>query len=342
MSLEPADLYPRLHKALDPAYAIIAGEPLQALEVADAIRAAAVAQGYTERSVIDLAADERGGWEAFATAAQACSLFGERALLDLRLPTGKPGTQGANLLQRYFNQPARDRVVLLQLPYLDKGQRNSAWFTAVQAQAVVIQTRPVPAQRLGAWIRARVEQAGMRITPDAVSFLAQQVEGNLLAARQEIAKLALLEIQEIDLPILQAQLMDMARFDLYEFANATLLGDAGRALRMLRGMRESGGAELLILWVLTRDIRALTQAAQRRAQGASIAQAVQGVWGTSQEGLRRALTRFDLRQAWTLLEQAAEVDRVIKGRSAGNLDQHLLNLTAALSGQPLHQAKFKV
>lgn len=338
MLIDPPELYPRLQKALDPAYAIIAGEPLQALEVADAIRAAAVAQGYTERSIIDLLADDRGAWEAFATAAQACSLFGERSFLDLRLPTGKPGTQGAALLQRYFSQPAPDRVVLLQLPYLDKAQRNSAWFTAVQEQSVVIQTRTVPPQRLGAWIRARVEQAGMRITPDALSFLAQQIEGNLLAARQEIEKLALLDIQEIDLPTLQAQLMDMARFDLYEFANATLLGDTARALRMLRGMRESGGSELLILWVLTRDIRALIQATQRRAQGASISQAVQGVWGTSQEGLRRALNRFDLRQAWALLEQAAQVDRVIKGRSAGHLDQHLLNLTAALSGQPLHKA----
>jgi DNA polymerase III subunit delta len=322
-----------LARGLRPLYVVLGEEPLQALEAADAIRAAARTAGFAARTVLDLSAV--GDWNAFEAAVRDRSLFAERGLIDLRLPSGKPGKVGAEHLKRYAEAPAPDLVMLLQLPRPDKDMRRAAWFKAMERAALVVHARPVPPARLGAWIRERLSRAGMTIQDDALALLAARVEGNLLAARQEVEKLALAGVTEVDLETLQQGLSDMARFDLFELPATALSGQTARALRMLRGMLAEGQPEPLILWALSRDIRALAQAAQRRAAGEASANVVKGFWGTDAGALRKALDRVDAPAALALLARAAQVDRVIKGRETGNAGRQLLDLVAALSGRPL-------
>ncbi|MFO8005894.1 DNA polymerase III subunit delta [Thioalkalivibrio sp.] len=332
-TLDPARLDSALARGLRPIYVILGEEPLQALEAADAIRASARAAGFADRTVLDLSA--AADWSAFEAAIRDRSLFAERGLIDLRLPSGKPGKVGAEHLKRYAERPAPDLVLLLQLPRPDKDLRRAVWFKSLERAAVVVHARPVSPAHLGGWIRERLARVGMTIRDDALALLAARVEGNLLAARQEVEKLTLAGVTEVDLEILQQGLADVARFDLFELPSTALSGQTARALRMLRGMLAEGQPEPLILWALSRDIRALAQAAQRRAAGESPANAVKGFWGTDVGALRKALERIDAPAALVLLARAAQVDRVIKGREAGNAGRQLLDLVAALSGRPL-------
>ncbi|AHE99199.1 DNA polymerase III subunit delta [Thioalkalivibrio paradoxus] len=336
MTLDPEQLEPALARGLKPVYAILAEEPLQALEAADAVRAAARAAGFGARTVLDLGAS--GDWNAFEAAVRDRSLFAERGLIDLRLPSGKPGRIGAEHLARYARAPEPDLILLLQLPRPDRDMRKAAWFKALERAAVTVHARPVPPNRLGAWIRGRLERAGLRIEPDALALLAARVEGNLLAARQEVDKLKLAGVTEIDLDTLRQGLADSARYDLFELPSVALSGDAARALRMLRGMLAEGQPEPLILWALARDIRALARACERRAAGEPAAQATRGFWGTDAAALRKAVDRVPPADARRLLVQAASVDRVIKGREPGNVGRQLVDLVAALSGRPLQAA----
>ena len=322
--MDAARLESELARGIRPVYVILGEEPLQGLEAADAVRAAARASGFAARTVLDLSA--AGDWNAFEAAIRDRSLFAERGLIDLRLPSGKPGKAGAEHLRRYAERPAPDLVLLLQLPRPDKDMRRAAWFKVLERAAIVVHARPVPPARLGAWIRERLSRAGMTIRDDALA---------LLAARQEVEKLALAGATEVDVETLQQGLADMAHFDLFELPSTALSGQTARALRMLRGMLAEGQPEPLILWALSRDIRALAQAAQRRAAGETPANAVKGFWGTDAGALRRALDRVDAPAALALLARAAQVDRVIKGRETGNAGRQLLDLVAALSGRPL-------
>ncbi len=333
MALDAQQLDAVLARGLQPIYVILAEEPLQALESGDAIRAAARAAGFSSRTVLDLAAT--GDWSVFEAAIRDRSLFAERGLIDLRLPSGKPGRVGAEHLKRYAGQPAPDLVLLLQLPRPDTDLRRAAWFKALERDAVVVHARPVPPARLGAWIRERLARVGITIRPEALALLAARVEGNLLAARQEVEKLRLAGVTDVDIEVLQEGLADVARFNLFELPAVAMSGQTARALRMLRAMLAEGQPEPLILWALSRDIRALAQAAQRRAAGETQGNAGKGFRGTDTAALRKALDRVDAGAALDLLARAAQVDRVIKGRESGSPGRHLLNLVAALSGRPL-------
>lgn len=333
MALDAQQLDAVLTRGLQPIYVILAEEPLQALESGDAIRAAASAAGFSSRTVLDLAAT--GDWSAFEAAIRDRSLFAERGLIDLRLPSGKPGRVGAEHLKRYADQPARDLVLLLQLPRPDSELRRAAWFKALERHSVVVHARPVPPARLGSWIRERLARAGISIRPDALALLAGRVEGNLLAAQQEVEKLRLAGVTDVDVETLQEGLADVARFNLFELPATAMSGQTARALRMLRAMLAEGQPEPLILWALSREIRALAQAAQRRVAGESPGNAAKGFRGTDAVALRKALDRIDAGAALDLLARAAQVDRVIKGRERGSPGRHLLDLVAALSGRPL-------
>jgi len=331
MALDPARLTGELKRGLAPIYMLLAEEPLQAIEAADAIRAAAREQGFLERTVLDMTA--QSDWGAFEAAIRDRSLFAERAVLDLRLATGKPGRAGGDHLKTYAAHPQADLVLLLQLPRPDRDMRRAAWFKALEKQAVVIHARPIPPGQLGGWIRQRLQGRGLRITDEALGLLVSRVEGNLLAARQEIEKLALAGVTEIDLEVLAEATTDAARFELFALAPAALRGDARHALRMLEGLLEEGQPEPLILWALARECRMLVQAMERRAAGASDREAFQGSFGDGQKALRQAMARMDLAAARGLLGDAARVDRVIKGQETGNARRLLLDLVARMAGR---------
>jgi DNA polymerase-3 subunit delta len=331
LTLDSLHLGPALAKGLGPAYLILAEEPLQALEAADAIRARARQLDFTARTVLDLSAN--ADWIGFEAAARDRSLFAERGLIDLRLPSGKPGKAGALHLQRYAQQPPPDLILLVQLPRPSGEMRKAAWFKALERIAIVVHARPVPPARLGAWIRDRLSRSGMTIRADALALLASRVEGNLLAARQEIDTLALLGVTDVDLDTVQRGLGDSARFDLFGLSAAALSGQTPRALRMLRGMLAEGQPEPLILWVLSRDIRALAQGALRCARGEPVAAIAKAFRGTDAAALRQALDRIGPTAARDLLARASVVDRVIKGREPGNAGRQLIDLVIALSGR---------
>ncbi|WP_019021400.1 DNA polymerase III subunit delta [Thioalkalivibrio sp. ALE23] len=333
MAVEPGRIDQSLRKGVAPLYMLLGEEPLQTIEAADAIRAAAREQGFDERTVLDLSA--QSDWSALDAALRDRSLFASRTLVDLRLATGKPGREGGEKLKACAAAPQSDTVLLLQLPRPDRDMRRAAWFKAMESAAVVVHARPVPPDRLGGWIRERLARHGLRITDEALQLLAARVEGNLLAARQEIEKLSLAGVREIDLETLSESTADAARFDLFGLSAAALRGETGRALRMLEGLLDEGQPEPLILWALARDARLLVQALERRAAGANDRDAFQGSFGDQQKALRLAAGRLDVARARDILCLAARVDRVIKGQESGSPRRLLLDLVARIAGQPL-------
>ena len=261
MQLRPDALAPQLAKGLRPIYTIYGDEPLLAQEAADAIRAAARAQGYTERKVF-IVAGAHFDWGAVLGAAQALSLFADRQLIDIRIPGGKPGKDGSEALQRYCERLPEDVVTIVTLPKLDKSQQTSAWFLALDAAGVTVRVDAVERNKLSQWIAQRLAAQGQRVEDGetgqrTLSFFADRVEGNLLAAHQELQKLALLHPAGLlSYAQIEAAVLDVARFDVFKLSEAVLGGQVARVIRMLDGLEAEGEAAVLVHWSLSEDIRA--------------------------------------------------------------------------------------
>lgn len=340
MRLRVDQLDAHLQKSLAPIYVVTGEEPLQAGEACDAIRARARALGYTAREVFH--AETGFDWSTLIAAGSSLSLFADRRVLDLRLPTAKPGDAGARALAGYAQRPPEDVLLLISCGKLDAQQQRSKWFTALEAAGVVVAVWPVEPARLPDWVRRRMQAQGLQPDPGAVSLLAEQVEGNLLAAVQEIEKLGLLHGPgRIDAEAVQAAVADSARFDVFALADAALAGELARAVRILLGLRAEGVEPVLVLWSLVRELRTLAGAAfdLERGLGADQALARQHVREKRKPLLRKALQRNPLAVWRGLLQQAAHVDQVIKGAAAGNAWDELLQLTESLAGSPVwHRA----
>jgi DNA polymerase-3 subunit delta len=314
MRLYPDRLQDTLAQQLAPAYLISGDEPLQLGECADAIRAAARVAGYVSRTVME--AGRGFDWHQLGAEAAAFSLFAERKIIDLRIPSGKPGAEGSKAIVAYCDNPPPDALLLLTLPKIDRQQQNSKWFKAVDALGVVIQVWPIEAQRLPAWIERRLLAAGIRPTPDALQMLADRVEGNLLAARQEIEKLALLYGEgTLDTEQLAAAVADSARYDVFELVDGALRGDAARCVHILDGLRSEGQAPAVVLWAVHREIRSMAQISAAVAKGLSPEQAISRarVFNKRVPLVRRALSRLRASQWLTLLDRCHEIDAAIKG-----------------------------
>lgn len=327
MKISSEDLPRRLAKGTEPLYVIHGDAMLLAVEAADAIRTTARAAGYDERTV--LTAEPSFKWAELRTSAQSLSLFSPRKLIELRIPTGKPGVEGAQVLQDYCSQTSPDTITLVTLPKLDKAGLSSKWFAALEEHGVVIAADEIPLSALPNWIAGRLQRQGQSADPDTLRFLAERVEGNLLAAWQEIQKLALL-FPEGALTFEQVKdaVMDVARYDVFKLSEAMLAGDAARFSRILEGLRAEGEAAVLILWAMTEDIRALTKVSRAVHQGGRPEQALRDarVWGARQKLVERAARRFKPALAERALRQAAHLDKVIKGLRPGDLWDELLQL----------------
>ncbi|HEY1089642.1 MAG TPA: DNA polymerase III subunit delta, partial [Burkholderiaceae bacterium] len=262
MQVRAEALAAQLAKGLKPIYTVYGDEPLLAQEAGDAIRSAARAQGYDERKVFTVAG-AYFDWGPVLAAAQAMSLFSERQFIEIRIPSGKPGKDGSDYLQRYCAALPDDIVTLVTLPRLDKTQLNSAWFTALDGAGVTLKVEPVERRMLPQWIAQRLNQQGQRVPAGedgqrALAFFADRVEGNLLAAHQELQKLALLYPQgELQLSQIEQAVLDVARFDVFKLSEAVLGGQLARVLRMLDGLEAEGEAAVLVHWTLAEDIRAI-------------------------------------------------------------------------------------
>jgi len=325
VKLSVDNLSGHLARDLKPAYLISGDEPLLAGESADAVRRKARAAGFTERQVFFA---ERGfDWNELRAESQALSLFAERRILEVRLPTGKPG-DGAELLEALVTQPPPDQLLLVISGKLERATLQSPWVKAFERHGVWVQVWPIDVARLPEWITQRLRRHQLEPDAEAARILAERVEGNLLAAQQEIEKLALLMPPgPVDATSLAHFVADSARYDVFQLTEAALRGDAGRALRILDGLRGEGVEATLVLWALSREIRALWKRLR-----------VDSVGGTAQGSQRpnpapeQALSRAQQLSMRELIQQAVQVDRTIKGRAKGDPWDALERLVSRLAG----------
>ena len=340
MKLNPAQLSKHLQGNLAPVYVISGDEHLLCQEAADSIRGAARSQGFSEREVFDV--DKSFDWGLLYQAAASLSLFADKRLIELRIGSGKPGDKGASALLDYLARPPEDTVLLLSLPKLDSSTQKTKWAKALidSPASQFVQIWPVEAGQLPQWIRQRLAQAGLAATPEAIELIAARVEGNLLAAAQEIEKLKLLANNgQIDVSTVQAAVADSARFDVFGLLDAALNGEAAHSQRMLEGLRGEGVETAVILWALARELRLLATIAQQVNGGLSLdkafGQARPPVWDKRRPLISKALQRHSARGWNRLLLDAQRIDAQIKGQAAGDPWSGLSRLALLMAGQRL-------
>lgn len=331
VTLSAEQLAARLTDKLSPLWLVHGNEPLLVIEATDAIRSTARAQGYAEREV--LIAGPGFNWDALFIASGNLSLFGGDKLIDLRIPTGKPGRDGGDALTRYARNLPAGTVTLIQLPEMDWAARKAAWFVALCEAATVVECNAPPHSRLPGWITERLRRQQQKVSPDTAAFIADRVEGNLLAAQQEIMKLALLYPPgELSLEQVRAAVLDVARYDLEDLQQALLAGDLARCARVLDGLRGEGAAPPLVLWTLASVARTLSVLTQAREDGVSVDTALkaQRIFGSRQAAYQVATSRLDSRTTRQALIQAARIDRIAKGVACGDLWDECLQLCLCL------------
>ncbi|MCY1508365.1 DNA polymerase III subunit delta [compost metagenome] len=340
MKLNPAQLGKHLQGQLAPVYVVSGDEPLLCQEACDAIRTSVRARDFSERQVFN--AEANFDWGLLLEAGASLSLFAEKRLLEVRMPSGKPGDKGAAALLEYLARPPEDTVLLLSLPKLDGSTQKTKWAKAlIDGPAVqFIQVWPIEAHNLPQWIRQRLSQVGLAANQEAVDLIAARVEGNLLAAAQEIEKLKLLaEGGQVDAATVQAAVADSARFDVFGLIDAALNGEPAHTLRTLEGLRGEGVEPPVILWALARELRLLASLAQQYSQGVPLEKAFASarppVWDKRRPLVSRALQRHPASRWNQMLLDAQRIDAQIKGQAAGDPWSGLARLALLLAGQRL-------
>lgn len=338
MKLRYDQLSYHLGKTLAPCYLVAGDELLFVNEACSAIRQTAAQGGYTDR--MRFFVESGFNWQQFLGATQNFSLFAEQQFLELWLPAeGKLDETGREAIATYLKNPGQDKVLLIRSPKLDATAQKAAWYKAVEEVGVVVQIFPISREQLPAWIKQRLQLAKINTTLEIAELLAERVEGNLLAAAQEIEKLTLL-IGEgtLDHETLMEVVGDSARFDVYTLVDTAMLGDAAKAIRILAQLRAEGLETPIILWALTREIRALAGMSNALAQGQNLGQVFNaaGVWEKRKPIVQKALQRKPAPNWLHLLVQAANIDRMIKGVAAGRVWDELQHITVQLAGVKLH------
>ena len=312
----PAERLPdQLGRDLAALYVVVGDEPLAAQEASDAIRSAARAAGYSERTVFTV--QGRYNWQGIFASGDTLSLFAERRLTEIRIPSGKPGVDGAKALEAYVSSLPADTVTLVSLPGLDWKTMQSRWFSALASAGVVVEARPVDRAALPGWIDRRLARRGLRAERAALEFLAGQVEGNLLAAQQEIDKLALLlEPGAVTLKDVEAAVVDVSRLEADSLQEALYAGDGARFARVVADLRDGGEAVPAILWQVSAAVSLLLRLKLAVTRGDSLSGVMRTLWGRDKQRapqIERAVKRLGLDQIETALADLALVDRQAKG-----------------------------
>jgi DNA polymerase-3 subunit delta len=322
-----------LKRGLTPLYVVYGDETLLALEAADRIRATARAQGYGERDLLIVEAGFK--WSELALAGQSQSLFASRKLLELRIPSGKPGVEGSQALAEFARALPADVLTLISLPGLDWRAQKAAWFEALAAAGVLVEAQTVSRKALPGWLAGRLKLQDQSADAETLEFLADRVEGNLLAAYQEVQKLALLcPPGAVSLDQVRDAVVDVARFDVFDLPETLLEGDPLRIARTIEGLKGEGAAPPLVLWQLTEEIRGLakTLAGVRDGKPPQLAMREARVFGAPHQALmQRHLDRFRLPQVYAALRHAAAVDRAVKGLARADVWDELLQLALRLA-----------
>lgn len=333
MLLKGEQLAAHLERELRPLYVLYGDEPLLVLEAADAIRAKSRQQGYTEREVLTVL--PQFDWGQLLAAGGNMSLFGDKKLIDLRIPTGKPGKEGSAALQQWCQNLSMDNLLLITLPELDWREEKAAWFTALANAGVALKLNAPPLAELPGWIAGRLRRQQQSADLEGLKFIAERVEGNLLAAHQEIQKLGLLyPAGQLSTAQIRDAVLNVARYDIEGLREALLAGDVGRLTRTLDGLMQEGEAPPLVLWAMSEEIRALTLIRAGMDQGRPVDQLLKDakVWGPRQHPVKRALQRLTTASLEAALQHAGKIDRLVKGVGQGNVWEEFLRLGLRLAG----------
>ncbi len=328
MRISTEQLQQHLARELRPLYAVFGDETLLALEASDRIRARARAEGHSERHV--LTADAGFQWSELAFAGNSQSLFAQRRILELRVPTGKPGVEGSEALQRYCEAPPPDTVTLVVLPGLDWRAQKAGWFDALERAGVAVEAKTVARKALPEWLAGRLRAQGQDADGETLDFIADRVEGNLLAAHQEVQKLGLLfPAGRITHAQAREAVLDVARYDVFNLGRALLEGDVLHLARMMDGLRGEGAAPPLVLWALADEIRAIARVLDAIAAGKTPPQLWRDarIWDSAhQQLLQRHCRRFTREQVEAAIAHAARADRMVKGLIRGDIWDELLQV----------------
>ena len=304
---------------LEVAYFFHGEEPLQLAECTDAVRRRAVEEGVSERIVFD--ADTGIDWQAVLAESNAMSLFAERRLVEIRLGSRKPDKTGIGVLEQLTGVEQSEDVLLVSAAKFDARARKAKWFKMLEQHAVCVMTRDLTQSALPGWLNKRARRSGKQLTTAAAELIADRVEGNMLAAAQEVEKLCLLvDGQEIGQSEVIGAVSDSARYNVFQLADAVVAGQMPRAIRVVRGLREEGTEAILVNWALGRELRQLTQMAAAKSRGMQTDAVMDEfrIWKTRRSFIKRALERLDLDELSTLLAYANYVDTVIKGARDGD------------------------
>jgi DNA polymerase-3 subunit delta len=336
MKLRPEQLGSHLKKGLSPVYLITGDEPLISEESSDTLRHHLQAQGFSEREVLHV--DGSFSWEYLLECANALSLFAEKKIIELRLGTQKLNKKSSEILQSYLSNPAPDNILVITADKLDGNTKKSAWFKAVDKSGVIIEIWPVETEQLPNWIRQRAAQIELQLDDEAIQLLCDRIEGNLLAAKQELNKLSLLfPRQVVTAEDVVDAVSDSSRYDIYGLSDAALNGQGARCCKILQVLRQDGTEPPVVLWALSKELRSLAAIQQAQNNGQSFDAVCQRerIWGKRKPLARQASQRLSIQQINNALQQCAEVDKIVKGMAIGNAWLLLTSISLTLAGQPL-------
>ena len=326
MKIATRQLDAQLRKGVGPLYAVHGAEQLLALEAADRIREAARKAGCTEREIFF--AEPGADWNKLGASAANMSLFASKRLVELRIPTGKPGAEGGRAIEAWCAKLPPDAVTLVLLPELDWQSLKTNWFAALDSAGIVVEARPVTRDELPEWLAERLSRQGQRASVETLEWLAERVEGNLLAAKQEVEKLALLlPAGEVTLAVIRDAVTDVSRFERDTLIDAIHAGDTARIARVVASLEAEGEPLPLLLWTLTEELRLLMSlAAGQRTRRYLPPDRAQAVARTAQKHTTATFDRELLR--------AHRIDRMIKGVETGNPWDSVVDLALGISGKP--------
>jgi DNA polymerase-3 subunit delta len=336
LSYQELDLH--LAKTLAPMYLIHSDELLLAQEAADTVRKAARTAGYSEHVSLDL---ESNDWGKFLfEEMHSRSLFSTKRIIELQLGGAKPNAAASKILLEVVTAPSPDTLLIIRANKLNATTEKSTWVKTLEKTGVNLGIWPINAEQLPAWVLQRAKKSGLNLTRDAAKFLAEQVEGNLLAAGQEIEKISLLNTEAnntLDTDFIAAMITNNARFDIFSLVECALAGNSQRALRILDSLRAEGTEPVLILWALSREVRTLAEIARLSQLGNSLASLFSQfrIWEKRQAGVRRFLQKHNQRSCWKLLLTCSNIDRIIKGAVKANIWDELKLLVLTLTGSDI-------
>ncbi|MDF2181727.1 DNA polymerase III subunit delta [Neptuniibacter sp. CAU 1671] len=336
MKIRSEQLPGQLNKQTAPVYLLSGDEPLLREEALDQLRKHLQSQGFSEREVMHV--DSSFNVDNLLHSANNLSLFAEQKIIELRFGAHKPNKQAADVLSQYLADPPQDNILIISANKIDGAGKKSAWYKTVDQKGVIVEIWPVELAQLPDWLRQRGASLGLQLKPDAVQLLCDRIEGNLLAADQELRKLSLLfGEQAIDAEIILEAVSDSSRYDIYGLTDTVLRGDAARALKILNVLQQDGTELPVLLWAISREIRALTAVKLAQQSGQSFDSVCQKeqIWGARKGLIRAAAPRTSYPALEETLIRAAQIDRIIKGLQRGDGWLEIRQICLTLAGSPL-------